>query len=60
MSYSKRYNLTEIKEIINKLIEDGKKNIDIEDLLIEIGFNPLDIQKFYIKNIKHRIRYEKR
>jgi hypothetical protein len=57
--YKKRYNLLEVQKVINGLIKEDRKFIDIEDLLIEIGFDTLDIQEFFIKNIKHRIRYDR-
>ena len=59
MAYKKRYNLIELQEIINQLIEQGIRFIEFEQLLIEIGFDPLDINLFYITNIKHRLRYER-
>jgi len=54
--YSKRYNKKKLLEIIGK---SDKKTFDIEDLLFEVGFTIKDMNKFYIKHIKHRIRYEK-
>jgi hypothetical protein len=57
--YKKRYNLLEVQKVINTLIKEDKKFIDLENLLIEIGFDTLDIHEFFIKNIKHRIRYDR-
>jgi hypothetical protein len=57
--YRKFYNLNELKKIIQKLLNDGRKKMDLEDLLFEIGYDPLDANEFHIKNIKHRIRYER-
>lgn len=44
---------------MKKLKEKKKIFIDFEDLFYEIGFDPLDINEFYTKNIKHRLRYER-
>ena len=57
--YKKRYNLKATVEIINKQIERGRKYMDFEDLLIEIGFDILDINEFYIRNVRHHFRYER-
>lgn len=57
---NKRYNLNKIKEQIDELILSGKKFVELEDLLFEIGFDMKDINKFYIKHVKHRMRYEER
>lgn len=54
--YSKRYNKKQLLEIIEK---SNKKSFNIEDLLFEIDFTIKDVNKFYVKHIKHRIRYEK-
>jgi len=56
--YSKRYNLKTLIDEIDDLIGAGRKFVDIEDLLFEIGFDMKDINKFYVKHIKHRMRYE--
>lgn len=53
--YSKRYNKKKLLEIIGK---SDKKTFDIEELLFEIGFDMKDMNKFYIRHIKHRIRYK--
>jgi hypothetical protein len=58
MAYKKRYNLKELQKII-KTLQERKKFMDLEDLLFEIGYDPLDVNIFYVKNIKHRIRYER-
>jgi hypothetical protein len=58
--YNKRYNLKTLSEKINELISSGKQFIEIEDLLFEIGFDMKDINKFYVKHVKHRMRYEDR
>jgi hypothetical protein len=57
MNYNKRYNKHKILEQIKS---SDKKTFDIEDLLLEIGFDMQDMNKFYIKHIKHRIRYKER
>jgi hypothetical protein len=57
--YKKRYSLEEIEKVINGQIEQGKRFLNIEGLLIEIGFDVLDINEFYIKNIRHHFRYER-
>jgi hypothetical protein len=59
MAYLKRYNLKELQKTLNQLIEKNIKFINIDDLLFEIDFDPLDINTFYIKYIKHRLRYER-
>ena len=59
MIYNKRYNLKELQQIINDLLAKNHIYLSIEELLNEIGFDPLDINKFYVANIKHRIRYER-
>ena len=58
--YSKRYNLKSLAEEINNLIKDGNKFIEIETLLFAIGFDMKDVNIFYIKHVKHRMRYEDR
>jgi len=56
---NKRYNLKKLQEEIGLLItEKNKKFMSFEELLFEIGFDTQDVNKFYIKHIKHRIRYE--
>jgi hypothetical protein len=57
--YKKRYSLEEIKKVINEQIKQGKKFLNIEGLLTEIGFDVLDINEFYIKNVRHHFRYER-
>lgn len=57
--YNKRYNLKTLLDHINELIASDKKFIELEELLFEIGFDMKDINKFYIKHVKHRIRYDK-
>ncbi len=57
--YKKRYNLKALVAIINRQIEHGRKYMDFEDLLVEIGFDILDINEFYIRNVKHHFRYER-
>ena len=57
---NKRYNLKTLSEQINELILSGRQFIETEDLLFEIGFDMKDINKFYVKHVKHRIRYEDR
>lgn len=60
MSYSKRYNLKTLSEQIDELILSGNEFIELEDLLFEIGFDLLDINKFFTKHVKHRMRYDRR
>lgn len=60
MTYSKRYNLETLSDEINELIKSGRKFVEIEDLLFAIGFELKDINKFYVKHVKHRMRYEDR
>lgn len=57
---SKRYNLKTLIDEINELILSGKKFVELEDLLFEIGFDMKDVNKFYVKHVKHRMRYEDR
>lgn len=59
MSYKKRYNLKKIQKTIQKQIEKGRKYIDFEGLLFEIFYDPLDVNMFWVKNIKFRIRYDR-
>ncbi|MHB8278702.1 MAG: hypothetical protein ACYDIA_13760 [Candidatus Humimicrobiaceae bacterium] len=57
---NKRYNLKTLSEQINELILSGRQFVEIEDLLFLIGFDMKDINKFYVKHVKHRMRYEDR
>jgi hypothetical protein len=59
MPYKKRYNLKELEKIIKELIENGRSYMDFGDLLFEIDFDPLDVNMFWVKNIKFRVRYER-
>lgn len=56
--YKKRYNLKELQKIIKEL-QKSYNYVDLEKLLFEIGYDPLDVNMFYIKEIKHRVRYER-
>ena len=58
MPYKKRYNLKELKKIIREL-QKSYNYVDLEKLLFEIGYDPLDVNLFYVTQIKHRIRYER-
>jgi len=57
--YKKYYNLKEVNEIIENLIRQGKKKLNFEKLIDEIGCDIRDINEYYIKEVKHRLRYEK-
>ena len=57
--YKKRYNLREIIEIFEEQIKKGRKYMDIESLLFEIFYDPLDINMFWVKNVKFRVRYDR-
>jgi hypothetical protein len=57
--YQKRYNLKELQRVITGLLESGRKFLTIEDLLMEIGCDILDINEYYIKKVRHHIRYER-
>jgi len=57
--YKKKYNLQELKKVIDKLISEDKKFIDITNLMFAVGYDPLDVNEFYIKFVKHRMRYER-
>ena len=43
MAYKKRYNLKELEKIIQEQIKKGRKYMDLEDLLFEIGYDFLDV-----------------
>ena len=59
--YRKRYNLETLKQTINDIIEEeGKFYLTLGQLLNEIGYDLLDVNEFYIKNVKHVMRYNKR
>lgn len=57
--YKKKYKLEELKDVINKLIKEDKKFISLAQLMFAVGYDPLDVNIFYTKFIKHRIRYER-
>jgi hypothetical protein len=57
--YHRRYKLKNTIEDLQELFKTGRNNIDIEDLLFGIGFDMNDLNKFHIKHVKHRLRYEK-
>ena len=59
MPYKKRYNLKELKKTIQEQIEKGRVYMDFEDLLFEIFYDPLDVNMFWVKNIKFRLRYDR-
>lgn len=59
MPYKKRYNLKELGKIIQEQIEKGRSYMDIEELLFEIFYDPLDVNMFWTKNIKFRVRYDR-
>ena len=59
MSYKKRYNLKELEKIIQGQLKKGRKYMDLEDLLFEIEYDMLDVNMFYVTQVKHRIRYER-
>jgi hypothetical protein len=53
------YNLKELEEKIKELKDTGRQKISLEDLFFNIGFDLMDFNKFWIKDVKHRIRYNK-
>lgn len=57
--YKKYYNIEDIEKVMQGLKSSGKKKIHLEQLLEAIGCDNLDVQEFYIKNVKHHIRYER-
>lgn len=57
--YHRRYKLENIVEDLEEIFKTGKTNIDVEDLLFGIGFDMRDLNSFFTKHIKHRLRYEK-
>jgi hypothetical protein len=57
--YKKYYDLKELKDTIAGLTLKGRHKINLEQLLNEIGCDTLDFQEYYVKNIKHIIRYER-
>lgn len=57
--YKKRYDLKELDKVIKEEIGKGREFIELEELLFGISFEPLDVNMFYIKNVKHRLRYER-
>lgn len=54
--YKKKYKKKEIIEILEKHKEN---NLNIWDLLVLIGFDVIDINFFYINEIKGKVRYNK-
>ena len=57
--YKKRYTAQDLKRAIDRLIEEDKKFIDLTQLMFVVGYDPLDVNEFYTKFVKHRIRYER-
>jgi hypothetical protein len=57
--YHKRYNLNELIKTIEGFKKEGRKFVDLEKLLMDIGCDPLDFNEFYITNIRHRVRYNR-
>ncbi len=57
--YERKY---KVDELIEKLIlaeDEGKNQLDIEDLLDLIGFDLVDIYFFYVNRIRGRFRFGK-
>ncbi len=57
--YHKKYNLNELIKEVEVLKNEGRRFVDLEQLLMVIGFDSLDFNEFYITNIRHRIRYDR-
>lgn len=57
--YKKRYNINTLKEIFLSISKDNRSYLSISEILDLIGYEPLDIQEYFIKNIKHKFRYDK-
>lgn len=58
--YKKRYSIKNLKNIFAELSTSNRTYLSISEILDEIQYDPLDIQEFFIKNIKHRFRYERK
>jgi len=54
--YKKKYNIQKLIKILQELKEP---TLDIDEILTLIGFDPIDVNNFYINNIRGRFRYDK-
>ena len=57
--YKKKYELEKLKEIIEELILEDKKFINLAQLMFAVGYDPLDVNMFFTEFVKHRIRYDR-
>jgi hypothetical protein len=57
MPYKKTYKVSETLKKLQEAKEDGTLTFNIETLLDLLGYDPLDVNLYYVKNIKHSIRY---
>lgn len=57
--YKKKYKLDKLKDAIEELIKEDKKFISLAQLMFAVGYDPLDVNMFYTKFIKHRVRYDR-
>ncbi len=54
------YNIKEIIQRLEELVEEkDKKFISFEGLMFTIGYNPINVNLFYTKWVKHRVKYGK-
>ena len=55
----KKYNLNKVIEQLEKLKKSGKNNINLFELLEEIGFDAIELEYFYKQFIKGRLIYKR-
>jgi len=53
----KRYTIKSLQSMVNTFNSEGKKTVNLLEILIEIGFNKKDIAKFYKEFIGKREYY---
>lgn len=54
--YEKNYN---VKKIIELLKKQDKKTLNIEEIILLVGFDLIDLNNFYVNHIRNRVRYKK-
>lgn len=58
--YRKKYDIKKITESLKEFaVKKDKNSMSLEELLETTGYDLLDVNEFYIKNVKHVMRYDK-